>query len=416
MNRILISALALIALTPCLPSSAAPRKVKRENAAELYRQAVEAFDAYDFETAASLLERASDALPAKGATDVTQEQIDELAEMADRGRLMLDRVEKIIVIDSIEVAREAFFEAYRLDPAAGLLRPASALPNGLEAVKESSVFIPENGLSMIWSAPDSLGNAVIAETSILADGSYETPELHPELSADECDALFPFLMADGVTLYYASDDPAISLGGFDILFTRRSGDSFLQPQNMGMPYNSPANDYLLAIDETTGTGWWATDRNNPEGDSLTIYRFIPNDLRVNYNSDDIDNITTFARLDNFKATQPAGTDYSELLARPVASDVKAPAQSFRLSIPGKGIVTSLDGLTNPQARRLARKWLDLNREIEQDSRRLDTLRRSYASDHRSVADEIMTLERHIPELRNQLKLILNDIVRAENNL
>ena len=178
--------------------------------------------------------------------------------------------------------RKAFFRHYRIDPGAGSLRDASVLPDGVEAIEETSVFVPESGLSMMWAAPDSAGQAVIAEMSLLADGSYEPVVCHPELNIEAedgspVDALFPFLMADGVTLYYASDNPELSLGGYDIFFSRRDGDTFMQPQNMGMPYNSPANDYLLAIDEITGTGWWATDRNSPDSDSLTIYRFIPMD-------------------------------------------------------------------------------------------------------------------------------------------
>lgn len=419
LTLLIILSAALASMAPDL-SAATPRKAtkaKRESAAELYRQAVTAFDEYRFDDAADLLDRASDALPAKGSDEISREQIESLAEVSERGRLMLDRVEKIVIIDSIAVPAENFFAAYRLDPATGSLRPASSLPRGVKADNDSPVYVTENGLTMFWAAPDSAGNTVIAEASILADGSCEPPMLHTELSGTGGDALFPFLMADGVTLYYATDDPGISLGGFDIVFTRRDGSSFLQPQSMGMPYNSPANDFLLAIDETTGTGWWATDRNHPDGDTITIYRFIPNELRVNYPSGD-ENIASLARVASYRATQPAGADYSSILALPdlSSSGNDGNGEELRIAIPGRGIITSLSQLKSGSARTEARRLADLRRSLAEDESRLDALRLAYASGRTSAASDIRALERSIPALRSRIRESLNNLVRIEAGL
>ncbi len=407
--------LAILAASAPGISAATPRKAKakRESAAELFHRAQAAFNAYQFDEAIELAEQASDALPAKGSAEVTEAEIDQLAEVAERGRLMLDRVEKIVIIDSISVGAERFFEAYRLDPAAGALRPASTLPRSVEASEGSPVYVTESGLTMYWAMPDTAGHTVIAEASILADGSAEPPLLHTELSAPGSDDLFPFLMADGVTLYYATDNPDISLGGLDIVFTRRNGSEFLQPQNMGMPYNSPANDYLLAIDEATGTGWWGTDRNHPSGDTITIYRFIPNELRVNYPSGD-ENITSLARLTDFRATQPAGADYSALLSLPAAgSKTSATADDFSLSIPGRGIITSLKDLKSSSARREVRQWVDLRAKLADEEARLASLRSAYASGRTNVAPDILATERSLPALRARIKESLNNIIRLE---
>ena len=84
--------------------------------------------------------------------------------------------------------------------------------------------------------------------------------------------------------------------------TRDAADGeFLQPQNLGMPYNSPFDDYLLAVDELNGVGWWATDRKQL-GDSLTVFLFKVNDLRRNYSPED-ENLTAFARVDDIILTQ-----------------------------------------------------------------------------------------------------------------
>jgi len=91
---------------------------------------------------------------------------------------------------------------------------------------------------------------------------------------------YPFLMLDGVTLYFASDGEN-SIGGYDIFITKYASGSqdFLVPENIGMPFNSPANDYMMVIDEQQRIGWFATDRNQPAG-KVMIYKFIPNETKI----------------------------------------------------------------------------------------------------------------------------------------
>lgn len=42
-----------------------------------------------------------------------------------------------------------------------------------------------------------------------------------------------------------------------------------------MPFNSPANDYMYAIDEFNNIGWFASDRYQPDN-KVCIYVFVPN--------------------------------------------------------------------------------------------------------------------------------------------
>ena len=402
-------------------SAAKPRaKAVKTSPIELFRQAENAADEYRFAEAAELLEKYDEALPRRGKAPVSDEELQTLTDRIERGRLMMDRVEKIVVIDSIAVPRAEFFAAYRLDPAAGTLLPASALPDELECVDGTSVFVPESGQMMMWAAPDSTGRSVIAELSLLADGSYEPVVTHPELNIGVDDdsiavnAMYPFMMADGLTLYYAMDNPELSIGGYDIFFTRRDGDTFMQPQNMGMPYNSPANDYLLAIDEATGTGWWATDRNSPDSDSLTIYRFIPNELRVNYRPDETPDLPSLARLDSYKATQPAGADYTELLAKPLNTAKADNGHDFRIAVPGRGVISSLDDIRSSQGRKAVKEWLSARDQLAKSQMRLARLRADYRSGKQSVSTEILDLERRLPQLRKAVADSLNNVVRAES--
>lgn len=116
------------------------------------------------------------------------------------------------------------------------------------------------------------GNHPPYEGFRLGDGSWSEPT---PLFDEDVDAAFPFMLSDGCTFYFASRSEQ-GLGGYDIFRSYRDSDTgeFQNPVNMGLPYNSPADDYMLAIDEYTGAGWWATDRNgavDENGDELVTH-------------------------------------------------------------------------------------------------------------------------------------------------
>ena len=92
------------------------------------------------------------------------------------------------------------------------------------------------------------------------------------------------MLADGQTLYFAGQGEE-SIGGYDIFFTRYDAHSgrFLKPENLGMPFNSEANDYLYVIDEYRQLGYFVTDRRQPEG-KVCIYIFVPAESRQTYDA------------------------------------------------------------------------------------------------------------------------------------
>ncbi len=341
-----------------------------------------------------------------------------LAKMQTRAvqmKNMLERVEKIAIIDSVTVDSARFFEHYPLSAAAGRLLPGSALPPQLQA-GASVAYRPELSTELIWSAPDSTGMMTLYSAGILDDGTMEQPRVMPGDPGEGGNANFPFLMPDGVTLYFANDGPG-SLGGYDIFFTRRDADgSLLQPQNMGMPYNSPANDYMLAIDEAAGLGWWATDRNAPAG-MVTIYTFIPSDTRVNYQPDDPD-IADRARVSAIAPTQTPGVDYASKLAaaRAEAADIQADetnSNAFEIAMGNGQVYTSLSQFRNRQARQAMEQWLDRNKELQRLEAQLAALRQAYAKGSRADEKEILSLERRIPALRDNMRRIANQAIRLE---
>lgn len=382
---------------------------------ENIERAREAYRNYEFDRAEELLQPAK---VRKGRRTVSEPMTEEGTEMLDcvsRARNFMERVERIEILDSVTVPLEGFFKAYKLPQSAGNLSYGSELPVPNDNVEY--VFTNEGGDYQIWSEPDSVGRMTLMESSRLTDGTWSTPQALPELNIDDRDAIYPFMMADGFTLYYTLDDPE-GIGAYDIMVVTRdqTDGSFMQPQNLGMPYNSPADDYLLAIDEQNGVGWFATRRTETEdNDMVTIYLYKVNDLRRNYDPDD-ENLADLALLRDWRQTQDPEADYSELIATVQAIDPsvrKRPAE-FHLPMDGGVIYEHFDDFNSNGAATLMKKYLSQKNKLEKLEDQLENMRRSYHdSPTESVARQIRQLETQVEKDRKDVKRQLSEVYRSE---
>ncbi|MCX6247991.1 MAG: OmpA family protein [Bacteroidetes bacterium] len=81
---------------------------------------------------------------------------------------------------------------------------------------------------------------------------------------------FPFI-ADNGDLYFASDGHP-GYGGLDIYVTRKVGNVWLLPQNLGKPINSSYDDFALAMYKNDSVGLFSADRPGGRGED-DIYSF-----------------------------------------------------------------------------------------------------------------------------------------------
>lgn len=409
----LVAAVALAAiLSPvngATPRSGKKKKAKTESvaSAELLDKAQRAFEAYDFTAASEFLDEYESAL-AKGDKEPPS-RYTTLRHRVELGSTMLDRVERITIIDSLTVDSAAFFEAYRLSGPSGVITDSEALPSSFPAKGNPTVFVTESGEMMLWSAPDGDGRELV-ESHLLADGSWEEPQPLGGVFRDFIDPAYPFLMPDGTTLYFAARGEE-SLGGYDIFIARNNGDEYLQPQNMGMPYNSPFDDYMLAIDELTGAGWWATDRNRVDG-KLTIYVFVPQEMRVNYPVD-IPDLADRAFVTDIKATG-SREDHAGVL-KAIASQGNGSTDEsveFEIAMPGGKIYRSLDDFRNPLAREAMERLLDARRALSDDEAELEAMREAFRSGS-AVRHDILDLENRVDRGRAEVRRLANEVVKIE---
>ncbi|MEM9928447.1 MAG: hypothetical protein AAF840_01385, partial [Bacteroidota bacterium] len=102
----------------------------------------------------------------------------------------------------------------------------------------------------------------------LPGGGFAPPQnLGPNVNGPY-DEICPFVARDGRTVYYSTNDPEYSVGGFDVVRTFRvvgTEDQFTIPENAGMPLNSAGDDTHFRLANDTFTGFLASDRKDGLG-------------------------------------------------------------------------------------------------------------------------------------------------------
>ena len=354
------------------------------------------------------------------------EEADSLMTLFRAHLRMLRGVERVCVVDSFVVDKARFLEAYRLTPQAGHLYPyAEYFPeSGREG---TSVYENELGDKTFYSEADDAGIQQLRTGTLLGDGWSKGMPLAGDFP-DTLDTAYPYLMADGITLYYASRGSE-SLGGYDIFVTRynTNTDAYLRPENIGMPFNSPANDYMYVVDEYANLGWFASDRRQP-ADSVCIYVFIPNAAKqvYDYGQTDPARLRSLAALHALRDTWDNPDEAAEARAR--LADVRQTAADgvdtsrrpdFTFVVDDRRTYHAESDFRSPQALALYRQCLDTQKTLRRQRTRLDGLRDDYAQaspDERTqLAPAILDLEKNLLRLEQEAEKLENEARKAENN-
>lgn len=194
----------------------------------------------------------------------------------EQGKEMLERVEDVKILDRVEVDKVDFFLNYEISEEAGSFFKDATDIDEDSIAENSTIYITERGDRAFFAATEEDGNTNLYSKNKLLDQWAEKTPLGKSVNTD-ADEAYPFLMSDGIVLYFSSKGHN-SFGGYDIYVTRYNANqnTYLPPQQLGMPFNSLGDDILFAIDEYNNIGWFASDRDSEEG-RIAIYTFEPNE-------------------------------------------------------------------------------------------------------------------------------------------
>ena len=341
----------------------------------------------------------------------TEQAEAELSELRKKTR-MFKSVEKVAVIDSFVIAKNKFLEAYTISSTSG----------NIQWNDEANGTIYENEMGnkrILSERKDSLMQLYTQEK--LLDGWGE--KVPVESLNEECNVNFPFLMGDGTTLYYASDGEG-SLGGYDIFVTRYDSEdnTYLRPSNVGMPFNSTANDYLYAVDEFNHLGWFVTDRNQP-ADMVCVYVFIPNESKQTYNYEATDPqiIKDAATLNSIQTTW---TDESQvraarqrLAALKYAGKEEEKKADFHFIIDDSATYSHWSDFRSKEAQNAYRQLIQKEKDLNQLQANLAQKREEYISQNglgkKKLEPSILDLEKRVPQLMEEVEKLTNEVRRLE---
>ena len=333
---------------------------------------------------------------------------EELAEMArqENYERKLQVTERVTFIDSMLLKKEEVMDMLYLGNENGSVASYAKFFNVKEKdTLDCTLFRSQLGDKIIYAQPDTAAVLHLYASEMIGQKWCE-PVLLPGLE-DTVSHNYPFMLADGTTLYYASKSKE-GLGGYDIYMTRWDSDTqrFFKPENIGMPFNSAANDYLYLVDEFNQLGWFVTDRGQG-GDTVCVYCFIPNETRRIYDTSNMGRDTLVA-LANINSIRDTWTDQERVKDALNRLDIlrtksKKSAQSqFHFIVNDRITYTNLSQFRNEESRKLANKWLKLVDERNKASEQLEELRKQYSVSRpekkAELAASILALEQKYEKL------------------
>lgn len=231
--------------------------------------------------------------------------------------MLLSATQDVVIIDSMVVDKKDVFKHFSLSQEAGEIASCDGF-FGTDNQSDATVYVNDLGDKCFYSIADTSRHSRLYSSNFL-DGKWSAPDSIKGIAEDTAfvNADYPFVMPDGQTLYFAAKGEG-SVGGYDIFVTRYDSETgqYLKAENIGMPFNSTANDYLYAIDEMENIGWFVTDRRQPEG-KVCIYIFVPSEVRSSYKDKGIsdEQIKRLAEICSIKDTWGDGPQRSKALAR-----------------------------------------------------------------------------------------------------
>lgn len=327
---------------------------------------------------------------------------------------MLPNTDKLLVVDSMVVDKESFLKHLDLQNENGYV--------GIE--NDNAWFINALKNKKIYPSGDSLSGRKLI-LAYYVNSKWEDRRSISELNTLFSDINFPFLMPDATTLFFSAKGHN-SIGGFDIYTTRLDVDNggFYIPDNYGLPYNSTANDYFLAIDERNNLGWFVSDRYQPE-DKVCIYIFVPNKNRVKLAQEGFDNntIKKLAQLNSIQDTWNFGNKQEAMRnlerLRTQRNVENKGRESVLFIVNDKIKYTSLSQFKSNKSKQLFAKLEDNKQLVAKQKTELENLRIQYKQANKakqsSLKQDILFIEKQLMKYQLEQKELEQNIRELELN-
>lgn len=336
-------------------------------------------------------------------------EYDKVVDICHKGENGLRGVDRVLIVDSVVVDKKNFLKAYPLSEDLGTL----TLSEKGDIVQYQTQL---NGMVLLpVNASDTTHLHIVRyylENGRLTEGTSI------EGLGIEGDINYPFLMPDGQTFYFAARCEE-GYGNYDLYATRYDSESkrFYQAENMGLPYNSYANDYMLVIDEASNLGWFASDRYQHEG-KVCIYTFVPNESRqtIDYETTDLNELRAIASLRSIISIpitdeqQKEKAEANQRLAKVRGQRAKVNSvRDFEFVLNDSRTCYTLDDFKSSEARKQCSDWLQKSKNLTTLNEQLQQMRETSPTS----SQQIINLEARIRELQVEVHTLEKQIRTLE---
>ena len=329
---------------------------------------------------------------------------------AEKLQRYMRRVEKVQIIDSVEIPLSELLSAYPLSAETGTLTKDS---------QGQLVYTNQRNDRKLWAAANDDKQLIVSSRNLM--DTWTAPDTLPHIINMSADQNYPYLLSDGVTLYFASKDTS-GLGGYDIYVSRYNTytETYTHPENIGLPYNSPANDYLMVVDEIHHRGYFATDRHSREG-YVHVYTFVPTSEKAYWRNVPQDSLVAYAQL-------RSGLHVEKEIAKvEIANKPSVPQPTVQVErekeeiyfvLNDSVIYTSKSEFRSSTAQKTYQEWQNMQKQLEIDQESLEQLRWQYANaddaGKKELTPQILQLEKKQSQLHEQCNELLQSTRKTES--
>lgn len=205
-------------------------------------------------------------------------RIDQQIQMAENGTNLLEKIAEPVVKKKRTFSDKEFYNAYKLSGIKGkyLKVPADIQSDYDKKVKYKGLMYRRTGSDTILFSsygPNEENGIDLYMVLLSEDGATSEPVRLPAPINTENNERYPFLSVSGEELYFASEGHN-SMGGYDIFKSSYTATGWTTPVNLDYMVNTPDNDFLFAVDDSTGIAYFTSDRNNDFG-NVSVYEIDP---------------------------------------------------------------------------------------------------------------------------------------------
>lgn len=340
---------------------------------------------------------------------------------------MLPNTQRLFIIDSIVVDQSQVLASIPLPKDYGAIVPYNQFFEN-RPKEDTYVFVNGFGNRCYYALNDTTGTSRFFSCEKVG-GEWSQPKEFKSLGEGLTHINYPFMGADGTSLYFAAKSKE-GLGGYDIYLTTYDADegTFLEAENVGLPVNSTSDDFLYVTDDTDSLAWFATTRNQPEG-KVCVYTFVPSATRQNYDVAEysaakMHGLATISRIRDTWPTpelrQQAVNRLEALRKRAVDTDSE---ERIYFIVDDKTIYHHLDDFRSPADRQAFVSLQKKKHTAEKNASELETMRETYHaannSERRRMSERIRRAERDLNTLTETIateekQIRKNEILLREN--